>query len=113
MHQRNQVSQTEAPKIKKEIVNAKISDYSCLYCQKRINSSNEILQKHYDECPQIGVFYEENRPSSYFNSYPNFHDYDGTGFALPTDEPCYTCNERLETEEALYSKASRTGSVLV
>ena len=95
MHHRNQVSQTEEPKIKKEIVNARISDYSCFYCQKRINSSNEVLQKHYDECPQIGEFYEENPPSLKYD-YPNFNDYYGTGFALPTDEPCYTCNERLE-----------------
>ena len=97
MHQRNQVSQTEAPKIKKEGVVTKISDYSCFYCQKEINSSNDTLLKHFDECPQIGVFYEEH-PQPYFHPFPDFYHYDGTGFALPTDEPCYTCNERLENK---------------
>ena len=53
-HVRDQVSQTEIPKI----LQSTFTNYPCFYCEEEITSYKN-LQKHRHECPQFGIFEEE------------------------------------------------------
>ena len=66
--------------------------------------SRKILLKHRDECPQICIFPKVNPQPSLtpFHGFLNFPRQSYlTSFPWPTDEPCYTCSERLENKSEL------------
>ena len=105
-HCKDQVSQTEVPKVI-------TSDYFCFYCDEEINTI-EKLQEHQVECPEIGIYIEQNvdpplpttlpwtRPPPSF-AFPGFSlpGFPFQGFPIPMDSPCYTCSEVLETKTKL------------
>jgi predicted RNase H-like nuclease (RuvC/YqgF family) len=62
-HVRDQMSQTETQKIPKR----DISSYPCFYCDKELKSY-EILLKHRTDCPEIGIFEEEDDSTQYLEN---------------------------------------------
>ena len=62
-HKSDQLSQTEtqfSENKDSEKGHTENGEYLCFYSQKKINVSCEVLLKHHNECPQIGIFTKVN-----------------------------------------------------
>ena len=99
-HHRDQVCQTELHNTKHTKNEVKPeTEYLCFYCEQRISSCKEKLQKHRFECCEVGRVLQEKtqnylQPFHALKTFPALHTFYPPPFTLPTDAPCYTCSER-------------------